>query len=95
MAIPAGVPVHAMRHSQTPVEAAFVERWPEAQRTNILDDSLATDLSASGAIGGHMIDRFLRLGRYAASLESDAIPLFTCSDIEGNPGAKRRDYHST
>jgi len=70
--------VHAMRHSQKPVEAAFVECWPEAQRTNLLDDSLATDLSASGAIGGQMIDRFLRLGRYAASLNSDAI-LFTCS----------------
>jgi hypothetical protein len=70
--------IHALRHSRAPTEAAFAEHWPEARVTNLLDDSLAADLAAAGALDGRMTGRFLRLGRYAASLGSDAI-LFTCS----------------
>lgn len=70
--------VHALRHSPPPIEAAFAEDWPEAQLTNLLDDSLSSDLAATGAVDRRMTERFLTLGRYAASLGSDAI-LFTCS----------------
>lgn len=70
--------IHALRHSPPPIEAAFAELWPEAQLTNLLDDSLSADLAAAGALDARMTDRFLTLGRYAASLGSEAI-LFTCS----------------
>lgn len=70
--------VHALRHSPPPIEAAFAELWPEVQLTNLLDDSLSADLAATGALEERMTERFLTLGRYAASLGSDAI-LFTCS----------------
>lgn len=70
--------VHALRHSPPPIEAAFAELWPEAQLTNLLDDSLSADLAATGGVDERMTERFLVLGRYAASLGSDAI-LFTCS----------------
>jgi len=70
--------IHALRHSPPPIEAAFAELWPEAQLTNILDDSLSSDLAAAGAINERMTQRFLTLSDYAVSLGSDAI-LFTCS----------------
>lgn len=70
--------IHALRHSRAPIEAAFAELWPEARLTNLLDDSLAADLAATGALDDRMTQRFLALGRYAASLDSDAL-LFTCS----------------
>ena len=70
--------IHALRHSPPPIEAAFAELWPEARLTNVLDDSLSTDLAAAGALNPRMTQRFLALGGYAASLGPDAI-LFTCS----------------
>jgi Asp/Glu/hydantoin racemase len=70
--------VHALHHSRMPIEAAFAAHWPEVDLTNLLDDSLAADLIAAGALDERTTDRFLTLGRYAAALGSDAI-LFTCS----------------
>lgn len=82
--------VHALRHSPPPIEAAFAELWPEAQLTNLLDDSLSADLAATGGVDRRMTERFLTLGRYAASLGSDAI-LFTCSAFGPCIDAVRRD----
>ena len=45
---------------------------------NLLDDSLSADLAREGGLSDAMTERFLALGRYAASTGSDAI-LFTCS----------------
>ena len=45
---------------------------------NLLDDSLSADLARDGRLTAAMTDRFLLLGRYAASTGADAI-LFTCS----------------
>ena len=45
---------------------------------NLLDDSLSADLARDGRLTDAMTDRFLSLGRYAASTGADAI-LFTCS----------------
>ncbi|HEX5461786.1 MAG TPA: hypothetical protein VFX20_17615 [Steroidobacteraceae bacterium] len=70
--------IHAMRHSLAPIEAAFAEHWCEARLTNLLDDSLATNLAAAPVLDNRMTQRFLTLGRYAATLDADAI-LFTCS----------------
>ena len=70
--------IHALLHSLPPIEAAFAKDWPEAQLTNILDDSLPRDLAAAESIDDRITERFLTLGRYAASVGTDAI-LFTCS----------------
>ena len=40
--------IHAMRASIPPIEAAFGRLWPEARLANLLDDSLAADLAATG-----------------------------------------------
>jgi Asp/Glu/hydantoin racemase len=45
---------------------------------NLVDDSLSTDLARDGRLTDAMTERFLSLGRYAASTGADAI-LFTCS----------------
>lgn len=70
--------IHALRHSQAPIEAAFAEFWPDAKLINLVDDSLSADLVRQGALSEDIASRFLVLGRYAASLRPDAI-LFTCS----------------
>jgi hypothetical protein len=70
--------VHALKHSIVPIEAAFARRWPDATLMNLLDDSLSADLARDGRLTDAMTERFLSLGRYAASTGADAI-LFTCS----------------
>jgi len=70
--------IHALKHSIVPIEASFAKLWPEARLMNLLDDSLSADLSRDGGLSDAMTQRFLNLGRYAASTGSDAI-LFTCS----------------
>lgn len=70
--------IHAMPVSIAPVEAAFRRLWPEARTVNLMDDSLAGDLAAAGALTPAMTDRFRALSRYAADSGADAI-LFTCS----------------
>ena len=75
--------IHALAHSVAPIEAAFARLWPDARRTNLLDDSLSADLARDGALTPAMTARFLALARYAAGahgpgMGADAI-LFTCS----------------
>src|SRR5882724_7253435 len=70
--------VHALKDSIAPIEASFARLWPDARLMNLLDDSLSADLARDGGPTGGMTDRFLSLGRYAASTGTDAI-LFTCS----------------
>jgi Asp/Glu/hydantoin racemase len=70
--------VHALKHSIAPIEASFAKLWPDARLMNLLDDSLSADLARDGRLTDGMTERFLRIGRYAASTGSDAI-LFTCS----------------
>jgi hypothetical protein len=82
--------IHALRHSPAQIEAAFTEYWPEARLTNLLDESLSADLVAAGTIDARMTERFLILGRNAASLGSDAI-LFTCSAFGACIEAVRAD----
>jgi Asp/Glu/hydantoin racemase len=78
MAGPRVALIHALKHSPPPIEAAFAAAWPEARLMNLLDDSLSADLARDGALTAAMTERFVRLGRYAASTGADAI-LFTCS----------------
>jgi hypothetical protein len=70
--------IHALKHSITPIEAAFARLWPEVRLANLLDDSLSADLARAGALDDAMTARFLTLARYARGCGADGI-LFTCS----------------
>jgi aspartate/glutamate racemase len=70
--------VHALKHSIVPIEASFARLWPQARLMNLLDDSLSTDLAYDGKLTAAMTERFLAIGRYAASTGANGI-LFTCS----------------
>jgi Asp/Glu/hydantoin racemase len=70
--------IHALKHSIQPIEDSFARLWPDAVLMNLVDDSLSADLARDGQLTAAMTDRFLALGRYAASTGADAI-LFTCS----------------
>jgi hypothetical protein len=77
MTRPRIVLIHAMQPSIAPARAAFAT-WPEAQVSDLLDDSLATDLVAAGRLTPTIIDRFLALACYAKGSGAEGI-LFTCS----------------
>ncbi|MDO8400452.1 MAG: aspartate/glutamate racemase family protein [Bradyrhizobium sp.] len=70
--------IHALKHSIVPIEASFARLWPDASLMNLVDDSMSADLARDGRLTDAMTERFLSLGRYAASTGADAI-LFTCS----------------
>ena len=71
--------LHALAHSVAPINAAFERDWPQAQRMNLLDDSLSADLARSGAgLDAAMHERFQRLAQYAIDCGAQGI-LFTCS----------------
>lgn len=70
--------IHATPVAIDPICNTFKRLWPQAQVTNLLDDSLASDLAAAGKLDQAMIDRLCVLARYVESGGADAI-LFTCS----------------
>lgn len=71
--------IHALAHSPAPINAALARDWPEAERMNLLDDSLSADLAATGGVlDAAMQRRFDTLADYAVATGADAI-LFTCS----------------
>ncbi len=70
--------IHALAHSPAPINAALARAWPEAQRMNLLDDSLSADLARAGALDARMTQRFITLADYAVGTGANAI-LFTCS----------------
>jgi Asp/Glu/hydantoin racemase len=71
--------IHALAHSVAPVADAFDRLWPQAQRMNLLDDSLSADLARSPAgLDERMTQRFVELAEYALDTGARGI-LFTCS----------------
>jgi hypothetical protein len=70
--------IHALKHSIAPIEASFAQLWPGPILMNLVDDSLSADVARDGRLTPEMTDRFLALGRYAASTGANGI-LFTCS----------------
>jgi Asp/Glu/hydantoin racemase len=71
--------IHALTHSIAPINNAFMQMWPDANRVNLLDDSLSADLAANhGVLDEAMHERFLTLANYAVDSGAAAI-LFTCS----------------
>lgn len=70
--------IHAVAVAMAPVEDAFARLWPQAERVNLLDDSLSVDRAASPELTPAMGDRILRLAQYGRDIGADGI-LFTCS----------------
>jgi len=71
--------IHALAHSVAPINEALGHDWPEAERMNLLDDSLSTDLAAGGGtLDASMTARFIALTDYAVGTGAHGI-LFTCS----------------
>lgn len=70
--------IHATQLAVSPVAAAFERLWPQAQRMNLLDDRLATDLASAGSLNDAMVTRLLNLAQYAKTYGAHGI-LFTCS----------------
>ena len=70
--------IHATPVAIDPICGTFKRLWPQAQVTNLLDDSLSADLAAAGELNQAMIDRFCVLAKYVEAGGADAI-LFTCS----------------
>lgn len=70
--------IHATPVAIEPIVDAFKRLWPEARISNLLEDSLATDLAAEGRLTQRMTDRFIELARYTHRCGAEAI-LFTCS----------------
>ena len=70
--------IHATPVAIDPIVSAFKRLWPVARTTNLLEDSLALDLSAEGRLTDRMTERFVTLARYVRGCGADAI-LYTCS----------------
>ena len=75
--------IHALEESILPARTAFARGWPEAFCFDLLDTSLAIDLSEAGELNTTLINRFHALGTYAARCDGKAGLtrgiLFTCS----------------
>jgi aspartate/glutamate racemase len=78
MPVPRIALIHALAASMPPIEAEFERHWPQAQRMNLLDDSLSADLARSGRLDAAMHARFHALADYAVAQGAEAI-LYTCS----------------
>jgi Asp/Glu/hydantoin racemase len=71
--------IHALAHSVAPINDELASAWPQAQRMNLLDDSLSADLARSAqGLDAAMHQRFEALAAYAEGTGAQAI-LFTCS----------------
>lgn len=72
--------VHATPIAIDPIRIAFEAAWPEAERVNILEDSLSPDREREGAITDELTERIVALSKYAHMIGCDAV-LFTCSSF--------------
>ncbi len=70
--------IHAVAVAMPPVETAFKQLWPEAERCNLLDDSLSIHRGGAPELSPAMYDRIARLGAYGRDLGADGV-LYTCS----------------
>ena len=70
--------IHATSVAIAPIEDAFASLWPEAQRMNLLEDSLAVDRAKSTDITPELTERFVALSRYAKMAGATGV-LYTCS----------------
>jgi hypothetical protein len=70
--------VHALHASIAPIEAAFLESWPEAETVSLYDQSLYADFNKSRAITPDIFRRIESLLRFSKETGAEAI-LFTGS----------------
>jgi aspartate/glutamate racemase len=70
--------IHAVYVAMPPIERAFLHRWPEAERFNLVDDALPADLERAGSLTPELCARIRRLAEHAVAAQADAV-LFTCS----------------
>jgi aspartate/glutamate racemase len=70
--------IHAVRVAMQPVEDAFRRHWPDAERLNLLDDSLSVDRDRAGALTPQLSRRIGALAQYALEGGAAGI-LYTCS----------------
>lgn len=82
--------IHATILSHQPVAEAFQRLWPKAMTTNLTDDSLSTDLAASGDLNENIFNRIASLTNYAADCGAQGI-LFSCSGFGAAIDAARQD----
>ena len=69
--------IHAVRVAMQPVEDAFRRHWPEAERINLLDDSLSVDRARDAELSAALSRR---IGALAYAIECGATGiLYTCS----------------
>jgi Asp/Glu/hydantoin racemase len=70
--------VHAVKVAIAPVEDAFRRHWPEAELSNLLDDSLSRDRNRDGALTPQLSRRIASLAQYGIDAGASAV-LYTCS----------------
>jgi hypothetical protein len=70
--------IHAVPLAMPPVHAAFERHWPEAERFNVLDDSLAPDREREADLTAGLRERIRALSSYAFRAGAAGV-LFTCS----------------
>jgi Asp/Glu/hydantoin racemase len=70
--------VHAVKVAIAPVEEAFRRHWPEAELSNLLDDSLSRDRARQGALTPDLSRRIAALAQYGIDSGASAV-LYTCS----------------
>lgn len=70
--------IHATPLAMQPVMRAFKRLWPQAQCTNLLDDSLTSDLQEAGGLTPGLIHRMVGLVDYVYTQGAQGV-LFTCS----------------
>jgi len=81
--------VHAVRVAMQPIEDAFRAGWADAERVNVLDDSLSVDRAAARELQPAMYARFQTLTDYAQAIGAAGV-LFTCSAFGPAIEAARR-----
>ncbi len=57
--------IHATPVAMAPIHAAFAADWPEAELTNLLDDSLSIDRARSKEMTPELTDRIVDPARHA------------------------------
>src|SRR6185503_12069605 len=60
--------VHAVKVAIAPVEEAFRRHWPEAELSNLLDDSLSRDRNRQGALTPDLSRRIGMLATFAPTV---------------------------
>lgn len=70
--------IHAVPVAVGPITDAFERHWADAERMNLLDDSLSVDRAKDAVLTAAMSARIEALAAYAVQNGADAV-LFTCS----------------